>query len=88
LDTNEADSCSGALAEEALFTEDIAKIESLRNLTNCLVIVEDRVYILFLTGKKEKKKKKKRKKKKKKRQIWVFLLLSNNLLLSLIYKSW
>jgi len=61
LDTNEADSCSGALAEEALFTEDIAKIESLRNLTNCLVIVEDRVYILFLTGKKEKKKKKKKK---------------------------
>jgi len=55
LDTNEADSCSGALAEEALFTEDIAKIESLRNLTNCLVIVGDRVYILFLTGKKKKK---------------------------------
>jgi len=63
LDTNEADSCSGALAEEALFTEDIAKIESLRNLTNCLVIVEDRVYILFLTGKKEKKKGRRRRSK-------------------------
>jgi len=68
LDTNEADSCSGALAEEALFTEDIAKIESLRNLTNCLVIVGDRVYILFLTGKKKKKRRRRRRKKKKGRR--------------------
>jgi hypothetical protein len=50
-----------ALAEEALFTEDIAKIESLKNLTNCLVIIGDRVYILFLTGKKKEKKKRKKK---------------------------
>jgi plastocyanin domain-containing protein len=59
LDTNEADSYNEALVDEVLFTEDIAKIESLKNLTNCLVIIGDRVYILFL--------------KKKKKQIWVFL---------------
>jgi hypothetical protein len=57
LDTNKADSYNEALVEEALFTEDIAKIESLRNLTNCSVIIGDRVYIFFLT-KKEKERSK------------------------------
>jgi hypothetical protein len=57
LDTNKADSYNEALVEEALFTEDIAKIESLRNLTNCLVIIGDRVYILFLTKKKKERSK-------------------------------
>lgn len=51
FDTNKADSYDEALVEEALFTEDIAKIESLRNLTNCLVIIGDRLYILFITKK-------------------------------------
>jgi hypothetical protein len=68
LDTNEADSCSGALAEEALFTEDIAKIESLRNLTNCLVIVGDRLYIIFQKGKKKKKKEEEEEEKRKKEE--------------------
>jgi hypothetical protein len=54
LDTNEADSYNEALVDEVLFTEDIAKIESLKNLTNCLVIIGDRVYILFLKKKRSK----------------------------------